>query len=148
VLTKEEHVLISQEHVEIIQLQYKVDVNKNHQNVLKEHWLVELILVFLLLLHVLLKQPTHVQEDSKMMESHVITQEQLVQPMICQNAQAELKICVLEDVFGPVVHVLLKLVLQSLTQPNVTQSLMMINHQSQFVQFQELLVPMPLMPLV
>ena len=37
VLTKEQLVLNSQEHAEIIQLQYKEDVNKNHINVLKEH---------------------------------------------------------------------------------------------------------------
>ena len=37
VLTKEQLVLILQEHVQIIQQQLLEDVQTNHQNVLKEH---------------------------------------------------------------------------------------------------------------
>ena len=150
VLTKEQLVLHSQEHAQIIQQQLLEDVQTNLQNVLKEHWLVELTHVYLLLLHAQLKHhQTHVMVNSKMMEKHVTTQDQLALHMICQNVQQEqFKIYVLEDVFGPITHVLLKLVLQSLTQPNVPQSSVMIHLQSQFVPSQEQLVPMLLMPLV
>ena len=150
VLIKEELVLNSQEHVQIIQQQLLVDVHSNPQNVLKEHWLVELIHVYLLLLHALLNNLLiHAMENSKMMEKYVTTLHQLALHMICQNVQQEqFKICVLEDVFGPIMHVLLKHVLQSLTQLNVPQSIVMIHLQSQFVPSQEQLVPMLLMPLV
>jgi hypothetical protein len=148
VLTKEQPVLNSQEHVEIIQQQYKVDVNKNHINVLKEHWLMEFIHVFLLQSHAQLKHhQTHATIDNKKMEKHVITQEPLVLHMICLNVQEEhLKRSVMEDVFGPVVHVLPKLVLQLLTQPDVHQFTMMMLQKLQFVLYQEQLVLMLLMP--
>jgi hypothetical protein len=89
VLTKEQPVLISQEHAEIIQQQLLVDVHQNHQNVKKEHWLMEFIHVFLLLLHVLHKQLTIAIITSKKMERCVIILHQLALHMICQNVQQE-----------------------------------------------------------
>ena len=53
VLTQKMLVQHSQEHVQIILQQYKVDVKQNHNHVLKEHSLMEFIHVYLLLLHVL-----------------------------------------------------------------------------------------------
>ena len=120
VLTKEQLVLTSQEHAEIIQQLLLVDVQPNHQNVKKEHWLMEFIHVYLLLLHVLHKQPIIAIIISKKMERCVITQDQLALHVICQNVQQEqFKICVMEDVFGPTMHAPLKLALQLLTQLNV-----------------------------
>jgi hypothetical protein len=148
VLTKEQPVLNSQEHAEIIQQQLLVDVIQNHQNVLKEHWLMEFIHVYHLQSHALLKQLTIAIGDNKKMEKHAIIQDQLALHMICQNAQQEqFKICVLEDVFGPTMHVLLQLVLQSLTQLDVQLFTMMMILKSQFVLPQKENVPMPLMPL-
>ena len=81
------------------------------------------------------------------MEKHVITQEQLVLHMIYLNVQEEhFKSSVLEDVLGPIVHVLPKLVLQLLTQHNVHQFTMMMLQKLQFVLSQELLVLMLLIP--
>ena len=110
---------------------------------------MEFIHVYLQLSHAQLKQqPKHAIIDNKKMEKHVITQEQLALHMIYLNVQEEhLKnSATQEDVLGPMVHVLPKLVLQLLTQPDVHQFTMMMLQKLQFVLFQELLVLMLLIP--